>query len=196
MAVPWSHWSPALPYPTSAVEYPEDEVKRKEQTEAKLQDIVQGYVERASNEDNRDLLNTIISVLVTRLSQGYPYNIKSLDILIHLLHAHLLPHPAFYPPTSLLYAPIIALATASPQDDPSGVAGHVKAKADEFLTGIGYEVRLGSAWMGRGTATDGWGRSAWMGLQKPSAWESHQPGFSLSTTTVSRGQVNPSMSYA
>ncbi|KAJ9110043.1 hypothetical protein QFC20_003117 [Naganishia adeliensis] len=164
----------------------------------------QSYVECASNEENRyaepveletikayaanpDLLNVIISVLVTRLSQGYPFNIKSLDILIHLLHAHLLPHPAFYPPTSQLYAPINALATATIQDGPSGVAGHVKAKADEFLTGIGYEVRLGSAWTGRGTMTDEWGRSAWMGPEQPSAWESPQQGFSLSTTTVSQG---------
>jgi hypothetical protein len=72
MAFPWSHWSPALPYPTNAVETPEDEMIRKQQTEEKLRDIVkvcdcdhpkaepnrqsrldQGYVERASNEENR-----------------------------------------------------------------------------------------------------------------------------------------------
>lgn len=40
MAVPWSHWSPALPHPTSAIESAEDEVKRHQQTAAKLREVV------------------------------------------------------------------------------------------------------------------------------------------------------------
>ena len=106
-----------------------------------------------------------------------------------MLHARLLPHPAYYPPTSLLYAPVIELANISTFDEPRGIAGHVEARADEFLVGIGYEKRLGNAWVRRGGVTD-WGSSAWMGNGSTSSALSAPAnhGFTVSTTTVSQGQ--------
>lgn len=119
---------------------------------------------------NSDLLSVILSVLTTRLTQGYPYTLKSLDILLHLLHAHRLPHPAFFPPCRALYGPIIALASPS-QSAAGGKGGpglgdaYVMAIADEFLVGVGYDVRFSDAWVGgRGDGGSAlWCETPWMG---------------------------------
>ncbi|KAJ9107011.1 hypothetical protein QFC19_002879 [Naganishia cerealis] len=221
MAIPWDHWPPrSAAGPTTD--------PSTGQTATQLREIVTAYVERASNHENRyaepieletivtyatdpDLLSIILDVLKTRLGQGYPYTLKSLDILLHLLHAQRLPHPAFYPPCRALYGPVIALL-ASPASPTSAQGmeirsadGYVKAKADEFLIAVGYDARLSQAWMGGvGPSTLWWGRErensdAWFGggdgiqsAGQESAWLPYwsvgqtYPSITTTTTTTTK----------